>query len=213
MVLVKSNAARSACRPHGLLRSGLLKGGVLIGLTGLLLSGCGTGPAPDTYDLTALTPSVSAPARKRQVLVTEPSAVKALNSELIVVRIGGAEIQYLAKAQWADRLPKLVQARLVQALESTGKLAGVGTPGQGLAIDDQIVSDIRAFEIVTGGSSVARVEISVKLLNDRNGTIRAQKSFSAEVPAGSGNPAFIKALDRAFGSVTDDIVAWVLASL
>lgn len=208
MVLMKSNAA-------GAVRSSRFsaRGGLALLTACLVLAGCGTGPAPDTYDLTALTPSVSAPARKRQVLVTEPSAVKALNSELIVVRLGGAEIQYLAKAQWADRLPKLVQARLVQALEGTGKLSGVGTPGQGLAIDDQIVSDIRAFEIVTGGSSVARVEISVKLLNDRNGTIRAQKSFAAEVPAGSGNPSFIKALDRAFGSVTDDIVAWVLTSL
>ena len=184
-----------------------------VSVLGLVLASCGTGPAPDTYDLTALSPTVSAPVRKKQVLVTEPSAVKALDSEQIVVRIGGAEIQYLSKAQWADRLPKLVQARLVQALEGTGKLAGVGTPGQGLAIDDQIVSDIRSFEIVTGGTSMARVEISVKILNDRNGTIRAQKTFSAEVPAGSGNPSFIKALDRAFGSVTDDIVGWVLATL
>lgn len=187
--------------------------GVMLAAALLLLSSCGTGPAPDTYDLTALAPSVTAPARKRQVLVTEPSAVKALDSEQIVVRLGGAEIQYLSKAQWADRLPRLVQARLVQALEGTGKLAGVGTPGQGLAIDDQIVSDIRAFEIVTGGSARARVEISVKLLNDRNGTIRAQKSFAAEVPAGSGNPSFVKALDKAFGAVTDEIVAWVLVSL
>lgn len=185
----------------------------MLSLVTLLLSGCGTGPAPDTYDLTALSPAISAPARKRQVLVTEPSAVKALNSEQIVVRLGASEIQYLSKAQWADRLPKLVQARLVEALEGTGKLSGVGTPGQGLAIDDQIVSDIRAFEIVTGGSSVARVEISVKLLNDRNGTIRAQRSFSAEVPAGSGNPSFVKALDKAFRSVTDEIVAWTVASL
>ncbi|MFC0478471.1 ABC-type transport auxiliary lipoprotein family protein [Gellertiella hungarica] len=187
--------------------------GMVLALAAVLLASCGTGPAPDTYDLSALTPQVTAPARKRQVLVTEPTAVKALDSDQIVVRLGGSEIQYLSKAQWADRLPRLVQARLVQALENTGKLAGVGKPGQGLAIDDQIVSDIRAFEIVTGGSSVARVEISVKLLNDRNGTIRAQKSFSAEAPAGSGNPSFVKALDRAFASVTDDIVAWVLTSL
>ena len=184
-----------------------------LGFSLLALSACGTGPAPDTYDLSSLTPEISAPARKRQLLVTEPTAVKALDSEQIVVRVGGGEIQYLSKAQWADRLPRLVQARLVEALEKTGKLAGVGKPGQGLAIDDQVVTDIRSFEIVTGGSSVARVEISVKLLNDRNGTIRAQQSFSAETPAGSGNPAFVKALDTAFAAVTDEIVTWVLKSL
>ena len=182
-------------------------------LLALLLSGCGTGPAPDTYDLSSLKTTVSAPARKRQVLVPEPTAVKALDSDRIVIRLGGAEIQYLAGAQWADRLPRLVQARLVNALENTGKLSGVGKPGQGLAIDDQIVSDIRAFEVVTNGSSVARVEISVKILNDRNGTIRAQQTFHAEAAAGSGNPAFVRGMDAAFASVTADIVSWVLTSL
>lgn len=182
-------------------------------LTGLMLVGCGTGPTPGTYDLKAQTAAVSAPKRDRQVLVTEPTAVKALDSDRIVIRLGGAEIQYLAKAQWADRLPRLVQARLVEALENTGKLSGVGTPGQGLAIDDQVVTDIRAFEIDTDGSSRARVEISVKLLNDRNGSIRAQQTFAAEAPAGSGNPAFVRALDVAFGEVANDIVAWVLRTL
>lgn len=189
------------------------KAGASLCLAAFLLAGCGTGPTPDTYDLTAIGSDISAPARKRQVLVTEPTAVKALDSDQIVVRLGGAEIQYLSKAQWADRLPRLVQARLVQALENTHKLSGVGKPGQGLAIDDQIVSDIRAFEVVTNGSAVARVEISVKILNDRNGTIRAQQVFSAEAPAGSGNPSFVKALDAAFASVTSDIVTWVLKSL
>jgi cholesterol transport system auxiliary component len=208
MALTTSFEARRAISRSGAKRAGM---GLL--LAGLLLSSCGTGPAPDTYDLTALTGEISAPRRNKQVLVTEPTAVKALNSDQIVVRIGGAEIQYLAKAQWADRLPKLVQARLVEALEGTGKLSGVGTPGQGLAIDDQIVSDIRTFEIATNGSSTARVEISVKLLNDRNGTVRAQKTFSAQTPAGSGNPSFIKALDVAFGAVTEEIVAWVLREM
>jgi cholesterol transport system auxiliary component len=208
MALTTSFKARRAISRNGARRAGM---GLL--LAALLLSSCGTGPAPDTYDLTALTGEISAPRRNKQVLVTEPTAVKALNSDQIVVRIGGAEIQYLAKAQWADRLPKLVQARLVEALEGTGKLSGVGTPGQGLAIDDQIVSDIRTFEIATNGSSTARVEISVKLLNDRNGTVRAQKTFSAQAPAGSGNPSFIKALDVAFGAVTEEIVAWVLREM
>ena len=193
---------------------GRAKGSALtLGLVLTLLSGCGTGSVPDTYDLSAMTADTGAPARHRQVLVTEPTAVKALDSDQIVVRLSGSEIQYLAKAQWADRLPRLVQARLVQALENTGKLAGVGKPGEGLAIDDQIVTDIRAFEIVGGSGAVARVELSVKLLNDRNGAIRAQRTFHADTPAGSGNASFVKALDRSFAKVSGDIVGWVLATL
>lgn len=186
---------------------------LMLGLMLGLLTGCGTASVPDTYDLSAMASDVTAPAKHRQVLVTEPTAMKALDSDQIVVRLSGSEIQYLAKAQWADRLPRLVQARLVQALENTGKLSGVGKPGEGLAIDDQIVTDIRAFEIVGGSGSVARVALSVKILNDRNGAIRAQRTFEASVPAGTGNASFVKALDRAFATVSGDIVGWVLKTL
>ena len=48
---------------------------------------------------------------------------------------------------WGDKLPRIVQSKLVEAFENSGKLGGVGMPGQGLAIDYQIVTDIRSFEI------------------------------------------------------------------
>ena len=91
---------------------------------------------------------------------------------------------------------------------------GVGTPGQGLAIDFQIVTDIRAFQVETNGGQHANVEISVKLLNDRNGTVRATRVFSATSPVqGSGNRDYIAALDRAFAQVSTEIVAWTLKAI
>ncbi len=152
--------------------------------------------------------------RGRQILVPEPSALKALDSEQILVRVGGAEVQYLSKSQWSDKLPRMVQAKLVQAFENTGKLGGVGKPGQGLAIDYQIVTEIRAFEIDTV-SRRAKVEISVKILNDKNGEVRTQKVFAAASPVSSGatNPAFIKALDAAFTAAAAEIVDWTLRSI
>jgi cholesterol transport system auxiliary component len=101
--------------------------------------------------------------------------------------VSSSEIQYLSKAQWSDKLPRMVQAKLVEAYENSGKLGGVGIPGQGLAIDYQVVTDIRAFEIDTGNGSQAVVEISAKILNDRNGSVRAQKVFTQAVPAGGGS--------------------------
>jgi cholesterol transport system auxiliary component len=54
----------------------------------------------------------------------------------------------------------------------------------------------------------------VKILNDRNGEVRAQRVFSANVPvSGTGNPGFIAALDAAFARVTTDMVAWTLKSI
>jgi cholesterol transport system auxiliary component len=179
------------------------------------LSSCGGGKAiSDTFSLSA-THEVAGPSAKgRQILIPEPTALKAIDSEQIVIRVAPAEIQYLGKARWSDRLPKIVQSKLVEAFENSRKLGGVGRPGEGLAIDYQVVSDIRAFEIQASGGSHAHVEISVKLLNDRNGTVRAQRVFTADVPvSGSDNPSFVAGLDAAFSRVTTDIVGWTLKSI
>ena len=52
------------------------------------------------------------------------------------------------------------------------------------------------------------------LLNDRNGTVKAQRAFSASVPTGgSTNDVYIRAMDRAFGQVTTEIIDWTLTQL
>jgi cholesterol transport system auxiliary component len=180
-------------------------------LVAVLATGCGSKASNDTFDL-SITPSGSGPAaRNRQILVTEPTALKSLDSEQVVVRVSPSEIQYLANSQWGDRLPRMVQSKLVEAFENSGKLGGVGKPGQGLAIDYQVVTDIRSFEVDTSGADVANVEISVKILNDRNGTVRAQQVFRASAPvSGSDSRSFIAGLDRAFAIVGAEIVEWSL---
>lgn len=200
---------------RGKLRRLLLTSVLMPGL-GFGLSACGSNAVNDTFDLTASASEVStsASARNRQLLVADPSALKALDSEQILVRVSGAEIQYLSQSQWSDRLTRVVQSKLVEAFENTGRLGGVGRPGQGLAIDFQLITDVRAFEIAAEGADRGVVEISAKLLNDRNGTVKAQRVFRAEVPSsGSGNAAYVAALDQAFARVTGDIVAWTLQSI
>lgn len=197
-------------------RRRLLWGVLVLPLMGVGLAGCGTAPAKnDTFDLSvAATVETKAQAKKRQILIADPSALKALDSDQIMVRVSPSEIQYLAKSQWSDRLPRMVQSKLVEAFENTGRIGGVGKPGQGLAIDYQLVTDIRTFEIDTTGSDRAVVEISLKLVDDRNGTVRAQKVFSASVPAaGMSSPSYVRALDRAFAEVTGEMVAWTLTLL
>lgn len=193
-------------------KTGLL---VVLPVMAGLLTGCGGSAKNDTFDLSVSSPQVSqAPSLKsRQLLIADPTALKALDSENNVVRLSGSEVQYLASSQWSDKLPRMVQSKLVEAFEDTGKLGGVGRPGQGLAIDYQVVTDIRAFEVDTT-KNIAYIEISVKLLNDKNGTVRAQEVFrsSARV-SGSGNANLVKALDNAFASSSREIVNWTLRSL
>lgn len=187
---------------------------VALPLLAALMAGCGTKANNDTFDL-SITPSSTGPAaRGRQILVPEPTALKSLDSNQVVVRVSPSEIQYLANSQWGDTLPRMVQAKLVAAFENSGRLGGVGKPGQGLAIDYQVVAEIRAFEVSTVGADAANVEIFVKLLNDRNGTVRAQRGFQASVPvSGSGNRNFVEALNAAFAAVGAEIVEWSLQAM
>ena len=188
----------------------------LVTILGLvLLSGCGsvlgTKTPPDTYALTG-TPAVEGRASpRRQILIAEPIALKALDSEQIVIKPTPSSIQYLADSQWSDRLPKIVQAKLIQAFENSGRVGGVGRPGEGLAIDYHISTSIRSFEVRVQGGNTAVVEISAKVINDRNGTVRDQQVFRSTSPVrGSSNEAYVEALDRAFDNVTTDLVRWAL---
>ncbi|TIX36993.1 MAG: ABC transporter, partial [Mesorhizobium sp.] len=100
----------------------------------------------------------------------------------------------------ADRLPMIVQARLAETFQRSGSFTGVGKPGEGLAIDYQVIVEIRSFEVRVDGGEHAEVELFVRLLNDRNGEVRASKTFSAIAPvSGGGNQAYVGALDAAFG--------------
>jgi cholesterol transport system auxiliary component len=187
----------------------------VLGLSLTLLAGCSSTASNDTFDLSinAGAAKTTQGQRNRQLLIAEPTAVKALDSENIVVRLSPSEMQYLAKSQWSDRLPKLVQSKLVEAFEDTGRFGGVGRPGQGLAIDYQVASEIRTFEVLTT-SRQAVVELSVKLINDRNGSVRSQKVFRSVAPiSGSENANYIKALDAAFAAAARDIVSWSITVL
>lgn len=179
----------------------------------LLLPGCalvgGGTPQLDTYELTAPTPREVARRTRVQVLIAQPTALKALDGQNIVVKTGPGVIQYLKGAQWADRLPEVVQARLAESFEASGRFGGIGLPGDGLAIDYQVIVDVRAFEIRTDRGRQAEVRLFVRILNDRNGVVRASRTFEAKAPvSGTSNNDYVAALDKAFAGAVTAIVEW-----
>jgi cholesterol transport system auxiliary component len=179
----------------------------------LFLPGCallGGGSKPlDTYDLTAPQPTPGKRARRLQVLIANPTAIKTFDSQNIVIEPRPGAIEYLKGVQWADRLPQVVQARLAETFQKSGRFGGVGQPGEGLAIDYQVIANIRSFDIRVDGGERADVELYIRVLNDRNGVVRAEKMFSATAPVtGAGNDAYVRALDHAFGQVANEILDW-----
>lgn len=185
------------------------------------LAGCSTlglasTPKPDDiYDLAAPTAFDGATKRSSaQLLVPLPSASDALASEQIAVRSRGGSISYLPGVSWSDQLPPLVQTIMVRAFENSGRVKAVGKPGESLAIDDQVIVDIRAFELDVTGSPMARVTLGVKLLDERTGKVRANRVFDVTRPSASDRPKdAIEAIDQATSAAVADVVVWTASAL
>lgn len=175
------------------------------------LAACTASAPPATFDLTAPRDGIAAGRGRGLLVVAEPQALAALDSNRILVMTGGG-IAYLPDAQWSDRLPKLIQVRLIQTFENGRRIQAVGRPGDRLMPAAQLNSEIRTFGI-DEKTGEAVVELSVKIVNDRTGRILAGEVFTSRAPAGSGGPAATAALDQATQAVLRDIVRWVSARI
>lgn len=174
-----------------------------------LLAACSSGPAPTTFDLSAPRSAVRAGGVSGQVVVAEPVTIQTFEADRIIVKDGAGAVSFLGGAQWADRLPRLIQARLIQTFENASRLRAVSRPGDRVTADYQLNTEIRAF-LIDAPAGEAVVELSVKLVDDRTGRIRAARVFSARTPVGAvdaGNAA--QALDRSLSTVLLEVVRFV----
>ncbi len=180
----------------------------------LLVAGCSSGAPPATFDLTAPRDGIAAGRGRGLLVVAEPQALQAIDSNRILIVTSAGGIAYLPDAQWSDRLPKLLQVRLIQTFENGKRIQAVGRPGDRLIPVAQLNSEIRTFGI-DERSGEAVVEVSVKIVNDRSGRILAGQVFTSRVPSGgaASGPAAIAALDLATQSLLRDVVRWVSARI
>lgn len=173
----------------------------------LALAGCSSPPLA-TYDISAA-PAAQAARLGGIVVVSEPSAVTFVDSDRVAIRARGNAIAYMPGVQWPERLPKLLQARLIQSFENARKGDAVGRPGERLTPSYQINTDIRTFEAQEDSREVV-VEITVKIVADRTGKIVAANLFAARRPLDEiSGPNVAQALDHAARDVMAEIVKWV----
>lgn len=182
---------------------------------GLVLTGCAGNTPSALYGLTAGELSgQSSRRRSAQVLVPRPRALKALDTDYIAVVDRGPTYSYFPKAAWADALPNVVQSKIVATLEGTNRLRGVGIPGDGLLIDYQLQTELREFALHVDGSPRAVVEISARIVNDRNGRAVATRVFKAERrSSGTTVDQAVVALNETGQGVFAEIAAWALTKI
>ena len=190
---------------------------ILAGLERAMGGGSAKTAVPKYYDLTAprsFPPSDK--AAKSQLVVLEPTAVIALDTQRIIIDVGTGATTGTDNAQWSDNIPKLLQARIVQSFENSNYLGAVARPMEGLAADYQLAIDVRSFQVSNvpdlagqqGTGPMARVAFAAKILGD-NGRIIGSRTFDAVVPAPDlGAAAATTAIDTAFAKAVTDLVVW-----
>jgi cholesterol transport system auxiliary component len=192
-------------------------------LGGLTLSGCNVIPnVNQPLDLYTLKPQVTfdqpLPKVTWQLVIAEPVAERDINTTRIALTRAPNSIEYFAKGNWTDTAPSLVQAKLIEAFETTDSIVAIGRDASGLKPDYILQSDLRDFQAefsgATGASDGApnvHVRLIAKLVQmpERRivRTVSAEQSVAA---AANTVPAVVTAFEQALSVVLKTIVQGTL---
>ncbi|MFC3614508.1 ABC-type transport auxiliary lipoprotein family protein [Lutimaribacter marinistellae] len=201
---------------------------ILVLASSMLLQACaGLGllnEAAEPNDIYLLTPkstfAANLPTLRQQLVIEEPTATAAVDTDRIAVQPSPLEVQYLPDARWIDRAPRFVQALLIESFENTGKVGAVGRSAAILRPDFVIVTDMREFQaqvVADGTDSDAldvRVRLNVKIVDDYDDRIIASASFEEITRSETSEmPGIAYAFDEALGDAMRDAVEWTIRSI
>jgi phospholipid/cholesterol/gamma-HCH transport system substrate-binding protein len=177
------------------------------------MTGGGTPVQKLTYDLRA--PVKFAPASKTlkgQLAIPEPTAVVMLETQRLLFS-PASDYPGFAEAQWADSIPKLLQARLIESFENYDIAHAPLRSADGAQIDDQLVIDVRRFQITTDGEPMADIALSARIL-DKDGKVIASRLFAQSQKLDKMEPAVAAAaFSDAFGRIAKDLIEWTVEVL
>ena len=187
--------------------------GLIGGLEKLTGTGAESKP-PAVYDLVAASgfPATSKTI-SAQMVVPDPTAILAFDTQKILIRTKSGTISSVAGGQWADNLPKLMQARIVQSFENAHQLSAVSRPLDQIERAFRLELGIRNFQITLEPVPTAVVEFSARLLDDQ-GKVVGARIFNDSVPAKSAQAVdAVAALNEAFSKTAKDLVDWTVGLL
>jgi phospholipid/cholesterol/gamma-HCH transport system substrate-binding protein len=170
-----------------------------------------TGPPPKvTYDLRAL-PNPGPPGKVIPVqwAIPEPTAIAMLETQRFLFS-PAQEHPGFAEAMWADALPKLIQARLIESFENYDiahaplRMADTGQT------EFQLLIDLRRFRIAVESGPAAEISLSARIVNKDGKVVASQlfeerEKFATIVPAEA-----VTAFDAAFGRIAKNMIAWTV---
>ncbi len=193
---------------EGLARNTGKLDGIVAGLE--RMTGVTSPPPKITYDLRALqNPGPASKVINVQWAIPEPTAVAMLETQRFLFS-PAQEHPGFAEAMWADALPKLIQARLIESFENYDiahaplRVADVGQT------EFQMLIDVRRFRIVIDSEPVAEIGLSARIV-DKNGKIVASRLFEEREKFANVAPAeATAAFSEAFGRIAKNVIAWTV---
>jgi phospholipid/cholesterol/gamma-HCH transport system substrate-binding protein len=177
------------------------------------LTGGGTPAQKITYDLRA--PQNLGPAGKTlsgQLAIPEPTAVAMLQTQRMLLS-PAKDYPGFAEFLWADSIPKLLQARLIDSFENFDIAhAPLRATDVGQA-DYQLLIDVRRFRIVTENDPVAEIALSARIV-DKNGKVVASRLIEATEKLDKIEPAAaVEAFNAAFARIAKELIGWTMQSV
>ncbi|MEY8843309.1 ABC-type transport auxiliary lipoprotein family protein [Cribrihabitans sp. XS_ASV171] len=180
--------------------------------------------AAEPNDIYLLTPkstfAASLPTLRQQLVVEEPTATAAVDTDRIAIQPSPLEVQYLPESRWVDRAPRIVQALLIESFENTGKVGAVGMSAVALRPDYLIVPDLREFQAhvvddgTEDGALDVRVRLNIKVVDAFDDRIIASSSFEEITRSQSDEmPGIAYAFDEALGDAMRDAVEWTIRKI
>jgi phospholipid/cholesterol/gamma-HCH transport system substrate-binding protein len=208
---LKNTIANLQVFSEGLARNTGKLDSILAGLE--KMTGGGAPAQKITYDLRA--PQNLGPASKTikgQLAIPEPTAVAMLETQRMLFS-PAKDIPGFSDFLWADAIPKLLQARLIEGFENYDiahaplRIADVGQT------DFQLLIDVRRFRIATDSEPAAEIGLSARIV-DKGGKVIASRLFEESQKFDKVEPAAaVAAFNDGFGRIAKDMIAWTVQAL
>jgi phospholipid/cholesterol/gamma-HCH transport system substrate-binding protein len=176
------------------------------------MTGGGAPAQKITFDLRA--PQDLGPVGKTlrgQLAIPEPTAVAMLETQRMLFS-PAKDYPGFAEFVWADTIPKLLQARLLDSFENYDIAhAPLRTADMGQA-DYQLLLDVRRFRIVAEGEPTVEIGLSARLV-DKSGKVLASRLFEESQKLDKLEPgAAVAAFNAAFARIAKELIGWTMQS-
>lgn len=208
---LKSTIGNLKIFSEGLARNTGKLDGIVVGLE-RMTGGGEPAPVKTIYDLAIPTAFAEMKPIATKVSMPVPTAILLFDTQKFLFAPSKPYPEF-ANAQWADNIPRLLQARLLQTFENQDVAHAPLRATDGENPGTQILIDIRRFQIVTDSDWSAEIGFSARLI-DKDGKILASNLFAQTQKLAANDPqSAVAAFDKAFAKISSDLIVWTANAL